>query len=32
MDINKVAGYLLIQYFLWVGFAWILNLNYVMLN
>ncbi|GMN88784.1 TspO/MBR family protein [Francisella sciaenopsi] len=32
MDINKVAGYLLIPYFLWVGFAWILNLNYAMLN
>ncbi|WP_150463981.1 TspO/MBR family protein [Francisella sp. XLW-1] len=32
LDINKIAGYLLIPYLLWVGFAWILNLNYAMLN
>lgn len=30
--INKVSGYLLMPYLIWISFAWMLNLSYALLN
>lgn len=31
-QMDKLAGYLLIPYLLWISFAWILNFSYAVLN
>jgi len=32
LPISRVASYLLVPYILWVSFAWILNLSFLLLN